>query len=186
MGYSLAKASRDRGADVVLVSGPTNIEKPKGIKVVDIVTAAQMYEAVLEHFDDTDIVIKAAAVADYKPKKVSNNKIKKTDSDLAIELSRNPDILLELGRKKNNKILVGFAAETKDLLQNAKSKVNRKNLDLIVANNINEAGAGFKGDTNIVSIIDSYGNTEKYDKMKKENISDIILDKVYDLINLKE
>lgn len=182
MGYSLAKASRDRGAEVILVSGPTNLEKPKGMKVVDIVTASQMYEAVLEHFDEADIIIKAAAVADYKPKEVSNNKIKKTDSDLAIELSRNPDILLELGRRKNNKILVGFAAETKDLLENAKGKVNRKNLDLIVANNINEAGAGFKGDTNIVSIIDSFGNVEEYDKMKKEDISDIILDKVYDLI----
>ncbi|WP_432665174.1 bifunctional phosphopantothenoylcysteine decarboxylase/phosphopantothenate--cysteine ligase CoaBC [Wukongibacter baidiensis] len=186
MGYSLARASRDRGADVVLISGPTNLEKPKGIKVVDILTASQMYEAVLDHFDEADIIIKAAAVADYKPKEVSNNKIKKTDSDLAIELSRNPDILLELGRKKDNKVLVGFAAETKDLLENAKSKVERKNLDLIVANNISESGAGFKGDTNIVSIIDSFGNTEKYDKMKKEEISDIILDKIYDLINLKE
>ncbi|WP_432400702.1 bifunctional phosphopantothenoylcysteine decarboxylase/phosphopantothenate--cysteine ligase CoaBC [Wukongibacter sp. M2B1] len=186
MGYSLAKASRDRGAEVVLVSGPTNLEKPKGIEVVDIVTANQMYDTVLKHFDAADIIIKAAAVADYKPKEVSNNKIKKTDSNLSIELSRNPDILLELGSKKKDKILVGFAAETRDLLENAKGKVNRKNLDFIVANNITEAGAGFKGDTNIVSIIDSFGNIEKYDKMKKEDISDIILDKIYDLINLKE
>lgn len=186
MGYSLAKASRDRGAKVTLISGPTNLERPKGMKVVDILTATQMYEAVLEHFDEADIIIKAAAVADYRPKEVSDNKIKKRDSDLSIELFRNTDILLELGKMKKNKVLVGFAAETKDLLENAKGKINRKNLDIIVANNISEAGAGFKGDTNIVSIIDSFGNTEKYDKMKKEDISDIILDKIYDLIKLKE
>jgi len=186
MGYSLARAARDRGADVTLITGPTNLEKPKGIKTVDIVTAMDMYEAVMEHFDEADIIIKAAAVADYKPKKVSENKIKKSDSDLSIELSRNPDILLKNKKMKKDKVLIGFAAETKDLLKNAKNKINKKNLDFIVANNIAEAGAGFKEDTNIVSIIDSFGNIQKYDKMKKEKISDIILDKVYDLINFKE
>lgn len=186
MGYSIAIAARDRGADVTLVSGPTNLSKPQGIKVIDIVTAGDMYREVINNFDDADIIIKAAAVADYKPKDVSNNKIKKSDSDLAIELSRNPDILFELGKMKQDKILIGFAAETKDLLENAKSKVNRKNLDFIVANNISEKGAGFKENTNIVSIIDNLGNIKKYDKMKKEEISDIILDKVYDLIKLKE
>lgn len=186
MGYSLAMAARDRGADVTLITGPTNLKRPKGIKIVDIVTAMDMYEAVMEHFDEADIVIKAAAVADYKPKEISKNKMKKSDSDLSIELSRNPDILFELGKKKKDKILIGFAAETKDLLDNAKNKINKKNLDFIVANNVAEAGAGFKEDTNIVSIIDSFGNIRKYDKMKKEKISDIILDKVYDLINLEE
>lgn len=186
MGYSIAKAAKERGADVTLVSGPTNIEKPAGVKVIDIVTARDMHSAVLEHFDDSDVIIKAAAVADYKPKEISDNKIKKSDSDLSIELTRNPDILLELGKMKNDKILVGFAAETKDLLENAKSKIDRKNLDFIVANNITQDGAGFKGDTNIVSIIDSFGKIQKYDKMKKEEISNIILDKIYDLINLKE
>ncbi len=186
MGYSLAKAAKDRGANVILVSGPTNLEKPRGVKVIDIVTAMDMYQSVLDNFDEADVIIKAAAVADYKPKQVSKNKIKKNDSDLSIELSRNPDILLELGKMKKDKILIGFAAESKDLLENAKSKINRKNLDFIVANNITQSGAGFKKDTNIVSIIDSFGNTQKYDKMKKEEISDIILDKVYDLINLKE
>lgn len=186
MGYSIAIAARERGADVTLVSGPTNLSKPQGIKVIDVVTARDMYNEVLNNFDDADIIVKAAAVADYKPKEASNNKIKKSDSDLAIELSRNPDILFELGKMKKDKILVGFAAETKDLLDNAKSKINKKNLDFIVANNISEKGAGFKGDTNIVSIIDNLGNIQKYDKMKKEEISDIILDKVYDLIKLKE
>jgi phosphopantothenoylcysteine decarboxylase/phosphopantothenate--cysteine ligase len=186
MGYSIAIAARDRGADVTLVSGPTNLEKPHGIKVIDVITAEDMYKEVLNNFDGANIVVKAAAVADYKPKEVSNNKIKKSDSDLAIELSRNQDILFELGKLKKDKILIGFAAETKDLLENAKGKVNRKNLDFIVANNISEKGAGFKGDTNIVSIIDSLGNIEKYDKMKKKEIANIILDKAYDLIKLKE
>lgn len=186
MGYSIAKAAKERGAKVTLVSGPTNLEKPSGVNVIDIVTARDMHKAVLEHFDEADIIIKAAAVADYKPKEVSENKIKKRDSDLSIELTRNPDILLELGKIKKNKILIGFAAETRDLFENAKNKIDRKNLDFIVANNITLEGAGFKEDTNIVSIIDSFGNIQKYDKMKKEEISDIILDKVYDLINLKE
>ena len=186
MGYSIAKAARERGADVTLVSGPTNLEKPAGVNVIDIVTAKDMHREVLEHFKDSDVIIKAAAVADYKPKEISDNKIKKSDSDLSIELTRNPDILLELGKMKNDKILVGFAAETRDLLENAKSKIDRKNLDFIVANNITQDGAGFKGDTNIVSIIDSFGKIQKYDKMKKEEISNIILDKIYDLINLKE
>lgn len=186
MGYAIAKAARDRGAEVTLVSGVTNLEKPIGIKVVDVVTTKDMYKEVFNHYDEADIIIKAAAVADYKPKDVSKNKIKKSDSDLSIELSRNPDILFELGKNKKDKILIGFAAETKDLLENAKSKISKKNLDFIVANNIKEKGAGFKEDTNIISIIDSFGNTKKYDKMKKEEIAEIILDKVYDLIKLKE
>lgn len=186
MGYSLAAAARDRGADVTLVSGPTNIEKPRGVEVIDVITAKDMYEAVLKHFEESHVIIKAAAVADYKPKEISKDKIKKGDTDLNIELSRNPDILLELGKMKKDKILVGFAAETKDLIENAKSKIDRKNLDFIIANNISQSGAGFKEETNIVSIIDSLGNIEKYDKMKKEEVSNIILDKVQDLIKLKE
>ncbi len=186
MGYSIAKSARERGAEVTLISGPTSLEKPCGVEVIDIITAEDMHRAVLEHFENSDIIIKAAAVADYKPKEVSKDKIKKRDSDLSIELTRNPDILLELGRMKKDKILVGFAAETKELLESAKSKVHRKNLDFIVANNITLDGAGFKGDTNIISIIDGFGKIQKYDKMKKEDISNIILDKIYELIKLKE
>lgn len=186
MGYAIARAARDRGAEVTLVSGVTNLKKPIGVKVVDIVTTEDMYAEVFNYFDEADIIIKAAAVADYKPKDVAENKIKKSDSNFSIELSRNPDILLELGKVKGDKILIGFAAETNDLLKNAKIKINKKNLDFIVANNISEKGAGFKGDTNIISIIDSLGSIKKYDKMKKEEIAEIILDKVYDLIKLKE
>ncbi|SHJ95022.1 bifunctional phosphopantothenoylcysteine decarboxylase/phosphopantothenate--cysteine ligase CoaBC [Paramaledivibacter caminithermalis] len=186
MGYAIAIEAKNRGADVTLISGPTNLERPNGIKVIDVITARDMYDQAVSHFGEADIIIKAAAVADYRPKEVADNKIKKSDSNLSMEFARNPDILLELGKMKKNQVLIGFAAETRDLLDNAKGKMNRKNLDFIVANNIAEKDAGFKSDTNIVSIIDSLGNVEKYDKMKKEEIADIILDKAYDLIKLKE
>jgi phosphopantothenoylcysteine decarboxylase/phosphopantothenate--cysteine ligase len=183
MGYSLAEAARKRGAEVILISGPTNLKKPYDIKTVDIVTANDMYEAILNHFDDADIIIKAAAVSDYRPSNISNQKIKKSNFDLDIKLTRNPDILYELGKKKKNKILVGFAAETNDLMNNAIKKVNKKNLDFIVANDLSQQGAGFKEETNIVTIIDKKGKIEKFDKMKKDEVADIILDKIVDLLN---
>jgi phosphopantothenoylcysteine decarboxylase/phosphopantothenate--cysteine ligase len=142
-----------------------------------------MYEAILNHFDDADIIIKAAAVSDYRPSNISNQKIKKSNFDLDIKLTRNPDILYELGKKKKNKILVGFAAETNDLMNNAIKKVNKKNLDFIVANDLSQQGAGFKEETNIVTIIDKKGKIEKFDKMKKDEVADIILDKIVDLLN---
>ena len=169
MGYSIAKEAIERGADVTLITGPTNLTPPQNLKkLVKIESAKDMYEAVLENLDENDVVIKSAAVADYKPKNYSNKKIKKSDDDLVIELDRNKDIAQEIGKIKNNKILVGFAAETNDLIENASLKIKKKNLDFIVANDLTKEGAGFGVDTNIVKIIDKEGNITEYPKMKKE------------------
>ena len=185
MGYSIAKEAIERGADVTLITGPTNLTPPQNLKkLVKIESAKDMYEAVLANLDENDVVIKSAAVADYKPKNYSNKKIKKSDDDLVIELDRNKDIAQEIGKIKNNKILVGFAAETNDLIENASLKIKKKNLDFIVANDLTKAGAGFGVDTNIVKIIDKEGNITEYPKMKKEEVANIILDKIKELLSV--
>lgn len=185
MGYSIAKEAIERGADVTLITGPTNLTPPQNLKkLVKIESAKDMYEAVLENLDENDVVIKSAAVADYKPKNYSNKKIKKSDDDLVIELDRNKDIAKEIGKIKNNKILVGFAAETNDLIENASLKIKKKNLDFIVANDLTKEGAGFGVDTNIVKIIDKEGNITEYPKMKKEEVANIILDKIKELLSV--
>lgn len=183
MGYAIAKMAADRGADVTLVSGPTNITPPANLKkLIKIQSAEEMYSAIINNFDENQVIIKSAAVADYKPKTYSDKKIKKSNDDLVIELDRNKDIAYELGKIKKDKILVGFAAETNDLIENAKGKVNKKNLDFIVANDLNEEGAGFGTDTNIVKIIDKEGNISKYPQMKKDEVANVILDKVKSLL----
>ncbi|WP_286312364.1 bifunctional phosphopantothenoylcysteine decarboxylase/phosphopantothenate--cysteine ligase CoaBC [Romboutsia ilealis] len=185
MGYSIAKEAIERGADVTLITGPTNLTPPQNLKkLVKIESAKDMYEAVLENLDENDVVIKSAAVADYKPKNYSNKKIKKSDDDLIIELDRNKDIAQEIGKIKNNKILLGFAAETNDLIQNASLKIKKKNLDFIVANDLTKEGAGFGVDTNIVKIIDKEGNITEYPKMKKEEVANIILNKIKELLRV--
>ena len=185
MGYSIAKEAIKRGADVTLITGPTNLTPPQNLKkLIEIESANDMYEAVLENLDENDVVIKSAAVADYKPKNYSNKKIKKSDDDLVIELDRNKDIAQEIGKIKNNKILVGFAAETNDLIENASLKIKKKNLDFIVANDLTKEGAGFGVDTNIVKIIDKEGNITEYPKMKKEEVANIILDKIKELLSV--
>ena len=185
MGYSIAKEAIERGADVTLITGPTNLTPPQNLKkLVKIESAKDMYEAVLENLDENDVVIKSAAVADYKRKNYSNKKIKKSDDDLVIELDRNKDIAQEIGKIKNNKILVGFAAETNDLIENASLKIKKKNLDFIVANDLTKEGAGFGVDTNIVKIIDKEGNITEYPKMKKEEVANIILDKIKELLSV--
>lgn len=185
MGYSIAKEAIERGADVTLITGPTNLTPPQNLKkLVKIESAKDMYEAVLENLDENDVVIKSAAVADYKPKNYSNKKIKKSDDDLVIELDRNKDIAQEIGKIKNNKILVGFAAETNDIIENASLKIKKKNLDFIVANDLTKEGAGFGVDTNIVKIIDKEGNITEYPKMKKEEVANIILDKIKELLSV--
>ncbi|WP_195335734.1 bifunctional phosphopantothenoylcysteine decarboxylase/phosphopantothenate--cysteine ligase CoaBC [Paraclostridium bifermentans] len=184
MGYAIAKKAIERGADVTLVSGPTNIVPPQNLKkFIQIESAEDMYNAVLENMDENQVIIKSAAVADYRPKEYSDNKIKKSDDDLSIRLDRTKDIALELGKIKNNKILVGFAAETNDLLENAKNKIQKKNLDFIVANDLTQDGAGFGVDTNIVKIIDREGVVQEHPKMKKEEVADVILDKIKTLLN---
>lgn len=183
MGYSIAEEAVKRGADVTLISGPTNIVPPQNLKkLINIESAQDMFNAVINNLDENDVIIKSAAVADYKPKNYSNKKIKKSNDDLIIELDRNKDIAYEIGKIKDNKILVGFAAETNDLLENAKNKVKKKNLDFIVANDLTKEGAGFGVDTNIVKIIDKDGNITDYPKMKKEEVANVILDKVKSLL----
>lgn len=183
MGYSIAQEAISRGADVTLISGPTKLTPPQNLKkLVRVESAKDMYEAVLENLDKNQVIIKSAAVADYKPKNYSNKKIKKSDDDLIIDLDRNKDIAYEIGKIKNDKILVGFAAETNDLIANAKGKIQKKNLDFIVANDLTKEGAGFGVDTNIVKIIDKEGAITEYPKMKKEEVANIILDKVRDLL----
>ena len=185
MGYSIAKEAIERGADVTLITCQTNLTPTQNLKkLVKIESAKDMYEAVLANLDENDVVIKSAAVADYKPKNYSNKKIKKSDDDLVIELDRNKDIAQEIGKIKNNKILVGFAAETNDLIENASLKIKKKNLDFIVANDLTKEGAGFGVDTNIVKIIDKEGNITEYPKMKKEEVANIILDKIKELLSV--
>lgn len=179
MGYNIAIEAIKRGAKVTLISGPTNLEVPKGLhKFIQIESAKQMYDEVITNLDDNDVIIKSAAVADYKPINCSDKKIKKSDDDLYLKLERNKDIAKEIGKLKKDKILVGFAAETDDIIENAKSKVIKKNMDFIVANDLTKEGAGFSVDTNIVKIIDKEGNITDYPIMKKEEVANIILDKI--------
>ena len=186
MGYAIAKNAYERGAIVTLVSGPTNLDCPYGVHKIDVRSALQMHDEVHKYFKDTDIVIKAAAVADYRPEIKSQSKIKKDGNSLTITLTPNKDILKSLGEIKTNQILVGFAAETNNILEYAKEKIKSKNLDFIVANNIAQTGAGFKSDTNIATIIDKNGNENLYPLMKKDELSSIILDNVVDIILKKE
>lgn len=186
MGYALAYQAALMGAKVTLVTGPTNLEIPFGIsEVIKVKSAQQMYEAVTSSFDEMDIVIKSAAVADYKPKNISDSKIKKSDSDLVLELDRNKDILFELGKLKTKQVLVGFAAETDDLIANAQKKLAKKNLDFIVANDLKQEGAGFAGDTNIVKLLFADGNIEELPIMTKNQLSKEIYDKIIYIMHNK-
>ena len=186
MGYALAYQAALMGAKVTLVTGPTNIEMPFGIsEVIKIKSAGQMYETVTSSFDEMDIVIKSAAVADYKPKNISDSKIKKSDSDLVLELDRNKDILFELGKLKTKQVLVGFAAETDDLIANAQKKLAKKNLDFIVANDLKQEGAGFAGDTNIAKLLFADGNIEELPIMTKNQLSKEIYDKIIYIMHNK-
>lgn len=188
MGYEIARKSVERGAEVVLISGPTSIEPPKGVKLVKVNTSLEMFDAVGEYFDHCDILIKAAAPSDYRPEKTNDKKIKKKpdeDEILNIKLIRNPDILKYYGSKKTDQLIVGFAAETDNLEEYAKKKLKSKNLDFIVANDITQKGAGFKSDTNIITIIDKDNNIKTYEKMNKSQVSKIILNKLVEIIEEK-
>ena len=181
MGYAIAEEARDRGADVTLISGPTNEEPPIGVNIIKVTTNSEMRDKVLSLYDNSDIVIKSAAVADYKPKEYSNQKIKKGEGSLVIELVRDNDILKELGDKKKNQILVGFAAESQNVVENAKKKIEKKNLDYIVANDITSKDTGFASSDNKVIIITKEGKEFALEKMSKRkvarNLFDIILEK---------
>lgn len=177
MGYAIAEASRDEGAEVILVTGPTALPHPTGMEVIEIETAVQMHETVIKYFNDVDVVIKAAAVSDYRPISYSNHKIKKTDIK-SIELVKNPDILKELGTVKKHQILVGFAAETKDLREYGKEKLESKNLDMIVVNQIGNENTGFATDNNRIQILDKGGIWEEFPVLSKVQCSEVIIEKV--------
>ncbi|MEG0013549.1 MAG: bifunctional phosphopantothenoylcysteine decarboxylase/phosphopantothenate--cysteine ligase CoaBC [Cellulosilyticaceae bacterium] len=178
MGYAIAKQAASRGAEVVLISGPTQLECPQGVKCIDVKSARDMYEAVHNHFEWADAVIKTAAVADYRPENESSHKIKKDGRSLTLNLTPNPDILKSLGEQKKHQILVGFAAETENVIAYAKEKIEKKHLDFIIANNIAQSGAGFKGDTNIATLIKSDGEMIAYPQMTKNELGDMILNEV--------
>jgi len=183
MGYALAKIAKRRGAEVTLVTGPTSLPLPrKDIKWIPVRSAEEMRKAVLTHFEGASVVIKAAAVSDYRPKTISEKKIKKGDSDTTLTLERTEDILGEIGKKKANRILVGFAAETEDLIAHAKKKLKEKNLDFIVVNDVTQPGAGFGLDTNQVKIVYPSGQVRDLPLMSKEEVSKVILDDTVKLL----
>ena len=182
MGYAIARVAAARGAEVTLVTGPTEIKKPGFVKVVPIESAREMYEAVTAASEEQDAIIKAAAVADYRPAHVSDEKIKKKDGDeLSIPVERTDDILAYLGsHKKPGQFLCGFSMETEHMLENSRKKLEKKNLDMIVANNLKVAGAGFGTDTNIVTLITKAGERQ-LEKMSKEQVADKLLDAIFQL-----
>ncbi len=178
MGYAMAKVAKRRGAEVHLISGPTWLEEPYTVRCVKVKSAQDMHEAVMNVFPKVDFVVMAAAVSDYRPKVFSSQKIKKGTEDVVLEMIQNPDILKELGREKQKQILVGFAAETEDLINNAREKLLSKNLDMIVANDVSAPRAGFRCDTNIVKILYKTGQVEELPCMDKENLAGLIWDRI--------
>ena len=187
MGYAVAQMAAERGADVLLISGPSALATPPNVRVVNVETTNEMLEACLAAYGDVDIVIKAAAVADYRPRDVADQKIKKkTDDALTVVMDKNPDILKTLGAKKEQQVLVGFAAETQNLLANAREKVVKKNLDMIVANDVTAAGAGFNSDTNIVKFLFANGDVRELEQMPKVDVANKILDEAIRIRNERQ
>ena len=182
MGYAIAQAAAQRGAEVLLVTGPSALAIPANVKGVKVETTNEMLKAVMEAYEKMDVVIKAAAVADYRPRDVADQKIKKkTDDALTVVMDKNPDILKELGARKAHQVLVGFAAETQNLLDNAREKIVKKNLDMIVANDVTAAGAGFNTDTNIVKFLYPSGEVRSLEQMAKTEVANLLLDAVMEL-----
>ncbi|HLO43141.1 MAG TPA: bifunctional phosphopantothenoylcysteine decarboxylase/phosphopantothenate--cysteine ligase CoaBC [Leadbetterella sp.] len=187
MGFEIAKAFALAGAEVTLVAGPNNLKTPKKVKNVGVRSAAEMFSAMSEYHSEADIVIFSAAVADYKPKHVADKKLKKKDAEMFVELERTQDIAGTLGNKKSNvQIHVGFALETNDELENAKGKLERKNFDLIVLNSLQDKGAGFRYDTNKITILDKRGNERVFGLKSKEMVAEDIKNAVLEYINLSD
>jgi phosphopantothenoylcysteine decarboxylase/phosphopantothenate--cysteine ligase len=180
MGYALARAAALRGASVTLISGPTSLSPPYGVKFLGITSAEEMRQTVFDNCGHVDVIIKAAAVSDYKPRKIALQKIKKASNSLSMDLVKNPDILSELGKAKADSrfLLVGFAAETENLLANAEKKLQEKNLDMIVVNDVTRKDAGFGSDTNLVKIINRGGGIEDLPLMSKDDVADQVLDRI--------
>ena len=178
MGYAIAKAAANRGANVILISGPTNLPVPHHVTLINVITAKEMFEAVKKEYENSDIIIKAAAVADYRPKNYSDEKIKKKDEEINIELEKTDDILKYLGEnKKEGQKLIGFSMETTNVVENSKKKLLKKNLDMIVANNLKEQGAGFGTDTNLVTFITNK-EVKKLSLMSKEKVGDELFNEI--------
>lgn len=180
MGYAVARQAMLRGAEVTLVSGKVNLPPVPFVKMIYITTAEDMYNAVTAEFENTDIVIKAAAVADFRPKRIADDKLKKADGMDSIELEPTKDILKELGKNKKNRFICGFSMETKNMTENSRKKLENKNLDMIVCNNLKVEGAGFQGDTNVVTVIDKTNITE-LGIMSKTEVADKILDRITEI-----
>lgn len=178
MGYEMAEAAAMLGADTVLVSGPVSLEKPQGVKVIDVESAAEMYEAVSAEYEDATIVIKSAAVADYRPAKIHPQKIKKSEEDATIELERTTDILHTLGERKQQQLLIGFAAETENVIDNGKSKLARKNLDYIIVNDVTNPDGGFGSETNVVTLLSKKGLQQPYPAMSKKKLATVLLEAI--------
>jgi len=184
MGYEIAREAKARGAETILISGKTNLDAPVGVHRVNVQTTVEMLNAIEEYFDSCDLLIKAAAPADYRVQNTSDKKIKKTDENLNITLVENPDIAKHFGEKKGNRFIIGFAAETDSFIENAKKKIEKKNLNFIVLNDVTKEGAGFNADTNIVTIINMLGEEKKFPKMSKREVAKVILDEY--LLELKK
>jgi phosphopantothenoylcysteine decarboxylase/phosphopantothenate--cysteine ligase len=181
MGYALAQAATDRGAKVILVSGPVQIPEPYGVQVVHVRTALEMHGAVMEHLPEAGVIVKAAAVADYHLSRVPQHKVKKTAMRMSLELDPTPDILAELGMQKGDRLLIGFAAETENLIQGARQKLESKNCDMIVANLVNQDATGFESDENEVVLVLRTGETIPLARALKREIADRIFDQVLKL-----
>ncbi len=178
MGFALAKVAAERGADVTLVTGQVNLKTPAGVKRIDIISAMDMFNAVKENFENADIIVKAAAVADYRPSHVSDQKIKKADGDLKIELERTDDILAWIGKnKRKSQFVCGFSMETQNMLENSRKKLEKKQIDMICANNLKVKGAGFAGDTNVITVI-TKDSCKELPLLSKEEAASQIFDEI--------
>lgn len=187
MGYAIARSAKMRGAEVTLVSGPVALPPVDGVHMVPVTSARDMREAVMEALPQSDFVIKAAAVGDYRPAEFQNDKIKKHDDDMSVALVRNPDILAEIGQnRRDDQVICGFSMETRDLVENSTKKLKSKNCDVIVANNLKVEGAGFAGDTNVVTLLYRDGTREPLELMGKDDVADILLDRLLVLWNKKK
>ena len=182
MGYALAEEAKRRGGEVVLITGPTNLTPSSGVSVKKVNTTREMYKAIEDEFDTCDVLIKAAAPLDYRPESVSDQKIKKSDDDLCVRFVRNPDIVAHFGNIKKHQLVVGFAAETQNILENAKKKIKSKNLDFIVANDVTSENAGFRTDYNTATIINKSGEVKGLPNMSKSDLSKVILDEIGSLL----
>ena len=178
MGYAIAESASKRGADVILISGPTTLNPPNNVKLVNVESAIQMRDEVMSYAAQSQIIIMSAAVSDYRPRDFSSQKIKRDKDVITLVLEENPDILAELGRNKKGQILVGFSMETENLLENSRKKLEKKNADLIVANDLSKEGAGFGTDTNIVTLINSSGQIKELPLMSKYDVANAILDEI--------